>query len=63
MMNEQQKRSIRIALNFCRDRIEIPSRGQIDYADISKQIAQLSDAQRIRDCVKFVIDYEDYKES
>lgn len=57
-MNEAQKRAIKIALNFTRDRISVPSRGAIDYADVIKQIEALPDIEHIRELVKWTLAYE-----
>lgn len=57
-MTEHQRRSIKIALNFCRDDIELSSRGPLDYNAAAKQIAALPGVQRIRELVEWVLEYE-----
>lgn len=59
-MPEADKKNIRIALTYCRDRIEIPSRGAIDYHDVARQIAALPDAENLRYMVAWVIGYESH---
>ena len=57
-MTDEQKALLRLALRFCRDRVQIPARGALDYPDLARQIAALPDAQHIRECVAWVRDYE-----
>lgn len=57
-MTDAQKRSVKLALAFCRDRIQIPAKGAFDYADIARQIAALPDATAIKSSVAWVLDYE-----
>lgn len=57
-MNQQQKRALQIALNFCRDRIQVNPKGSLDYEAIAPQIAALPDVKEIRSRVAWVMDYE-----
>ena len=57
-MTEEQQALLRLALRFCRDRVQIPARGALDYDDLARQIAALPDAQHIRECVAWVREYE-----
>lgn len=57
-MTEQQKKALRAALPFCRDRIAIPKKGNVDYEDIARQIAALPDADRIRELTAWVLEYD-----
>lgn len=57
-MNDAQKRSIQLALNFCRDRVTLPKKGSFDYDDVAKQIAALPDAAQIKSSVSWLLDYE-----
>ena len=59
-MLEADKKNIRIALTYCRDRIEIPARGAIDYHDVARQIAALPDAEDLSYMVAWVIGYESH---
>lgn len=57
-MTEQQKAAVRLALPFCRDRIQIPAKGSIDYQAAAAQIAALPDSSRIRELVSWLMEYE-----
>lgn len=57
-MNAQQQAAVRAALPFCRDRIQIPAKGAMNYEDVARQIAALPDANRIKSLVAWVMDYE-----
>lgn len=61
-MNEANKRSIQIALNFCRERISVQKKGTMDYDDVAKQIAALPDAAAIKSSVAWVLQYENNEE-
>lgn len=62
-MNDGQKRSVQIALRFCRERISLPKKGAMDYDDVAKQIAALPDAAEIKSSVAWVLQYENYEET
>lgn len=57
-MNDAQKRAIKAALPFCRDRINVPAKGSMDYEDVAQQISALPDATAIKSAVAWVLDYE-----
>lgn len=57
-MNDNQKRSVQIALGFCREKIKLPKKGAMDYEDVAKQIAALPDAAQIKSAVAWVLEYE-----
>lgn len=61
-MTEQQKRAIKIALNFCRADLKINTHGALDYDDLAKQIALLSNAAHIKSLVAWVLEYERFEE-
>lgn len=62
-MNDANKRSVQIALRFCRDKITLPKKGSMDYGDVAKQIAALPNAAEIKSCVSWVLQYENYEEN
>lgn len=57
-MTPQQQRKIQIALGFCRDRLNLPKKGALDYAEAARQIAALPDVATIRELVAWVVEYE-----
>lgn len=57
-MTPQQEAAIRAALPFCRDRLNLPRKGALDYEAAARQIAALPDAEHIRGLVGWVMAYE-----
>ncbi len=57
-MTEERKAAIRAALRFCRKRLQLPARGNLDYQEAARQIAGLPDAEDVRALVRWVRDYE-----
>ena len=62
-MTDNQKRSIQIALRFCRENITLPKKGAMDYDDVAGQIAALPNAAEIKSFVAWVLAYENYEET